>query len=80
MSICRTKVVPNSGIAMLPTSQSSSSSVTPRGSLVRNIFMVSGSSRGIVWGSKPVISFSILSTVGSSWPSISSFTSLSSMA
>ena len=41
--------------------------------------MVSLSSRGIFWASTPVISSIIRIMVGSSWPSISSFSKFSSM-
>ena len=71
-SIPLTNFVPNSGIPKVPTFEFICSGVTPRAVVDENKDIVSLSSNGIVCGFIPVISWSILITVGSSWPSISS--------
>jgi len=75
-SIWRTNLVPNSGKPYEPTSHSNSSFVTPRASGDVNKDSTFLSFKGIVLGSNPVISCNILSTVGSSCPSISNLSNL----
>ena len=72
-SMSRTNFVPNSGTPNEPTCEFICSGVTPSAFVELNKDIVSLSSSGIVLGSTPVKSCNILITVGSSWPSISSF-------
>ena len=73
ISMSRTNFVPNSGTPNEPTCEFICSGVTPNAFVELNNDIVSLSSSGIDFGSTPVISCSILITVGSSCPSISSF-------
>ena len=66
-----TNFVPNSGIPKDPVFDPICSGSTPNAFVEVNRLMVFLSSSGIVFGSTPVKSCSILITVGSSWPSIS---------
>ena len=70
-NISRTNFVPNSGTPNDPTFEFICSGVTPNAFVDVNKDIVSLSSNGIVFGSIPVKSCSILITVGSSCPNIS---------
>ena len=72
--ICRVKLVRNSGIPNVPDVAPSSSGVNPNAFVEEKILRVAGSSKGIDCGSRWVKSSSILITVGSSCPKISSLT------
>ena len=66
--------VRNSGIPYVPILAPSSSGLIPSASVDVKIDMVAGSSNGMVSGSRCVSSSSILMTVGSSCPRMSSLT------
>ena len=73
--IWRVNGVRNSGMPKVPLVAPSSSGVTPRAVVELKMDMVAASSNGMVFGSRCVRSSSILMTVGSSWPRMSSLTS-----
>ena len=78
-SMPRVNRVLNSGMATAPVGPNSSSFSKPRTLEEVKMLMVSGSSRGMARALTPVRSSSIRIMVGSSWPSMSSFSRLSSM-
>ena len=75
-----TKLVPSSGRPRVPVGQSISSSVTPSSLVLERRENILLSSIGKVVISRPDKSWSILRTVGLSWPRISSFKTSWSMA
>ena len=78
-SIWRVNLVLNSGTATAPVGPKIGSSSYPRGAELVKMVMVSLSSRGISWALTPVRSSIIRIMVGSSCPSMSSFSRLSSI-
>ena len=76
-SIWQTNDVPISGMESVPVFQLISSGVTPSGSGEVQSFIISGSQISMSVTFMPVISSRCLSSVGTSWPSSSSFNMVS---